>query len=180
MSQQSDNANTLAATNASQPSVSSCSAGAKGSDVGAAQPSISRSNISPIVTEVLEFGRIPKRCKRPITEEEQEENALANRYYKQKQSLSHLDRLRLDELTEESKKKKKKKEAEAQANQKKEPDVQALVAEILEFGRMPKEIYNPMTQEKQKESKLALRYRKKKKIFLTWTGKNLPRSQEEQ
>ena len=94
MSQQSDNANNFAATSASQPSASSCSAGATGSDVGAAQPGI--------VKEVLEFGRIPREIKRPITEEEQ------------------------------------------------------------------------------KEVKLAKRYRKKRKIFLTWTAKNLPRSQNQE
>ena len=102
---------------------------------------------------------------------------MADRYRKKKRALSDLDRLRLDEFAEEPKKrlrldelakkskKKKRKEAEAPATKKKEAYVQALVAEILEFGRTPKEIKNPMTKEKPKESELALRSRKIKRIF---------------
>ena len=65
--------NNLATTSASQPSASSCSGGARGSDAGDRQPAINRSNLSPIVTEVLEFGRIPKQIKRPRTKDERED-----------------------------------------------------------------------------------------------------------
>ena len=69
-------------------------------DVGAPQPGMSHSNISKIVTEVLEFGRIPVRKKNPRTEEEREENILAIRLSKKKKSLTDLEKLELAALTE--------------------------------------------------------------------------------
>ena len=118
MSLQSDNvaevsevtADNLAATSASQPSASSCSGGARGSDAGDRQPAINRSNLSPIVTEVLEFGRIPKQIKRPTTKEDHDEISLANRLRKKKQSLSDLDRLQLEQLKENNEQAKAEKE----------------------------------------------------------------------
>ena len=65
--------NNLATTSASQPSASSCSGGARGSDAGDPQPAINRSNLSPIVTEVLEFEPIPKQIKRPRTKDERDD-----------------------------------------------------------------------------------------------------------
>ena len=78
--------NNLAATSASQPSASRCSGGARGSDAGVPQPGINRSNLSPIVTEVLDFGRIPKQIKRPTTKEDRDENNLAQRLQKKNKS----------------------------------------------------------------------------------------------
>ena len=75
------------------------------SDVGAPQPGMSRSNISPIVTEILELGRIPKRLHRGLgasTKEERDEDLLAQRYAKKTKHLSDLDRLQLATLPEES------------------------------------------------------------------------------
>ena len=92
--------NNLATTSASQPSASSCSGGARGSDAGDPQPAINRSNLSPIVTEVLEFGRIPKQIKRPTTKEDHDENSLANRLSKKKKSLSDIDKAQLEQLKE--------------------------------------------------------------------------------
>ena len=77
-------ADNLAATSASQPSASSCSGGARGSDAGVPQPAINRSNLSPIVTEILEFGRIPEQIKRPTPKEDHDENNLAKRFSKKK------------------------------------------------------------------------------------------------
>jgi len=74
----------LAATSASQPSASSSLAGARGSDAGAPQPGMSPSNISPIVTEVLQFGWIPVEMKHPRTKEEREESAFADCLRKKK------------------------------------------------------------------------------------------------
>ena len=95
----------LAATSASQPSASNSFAGARGSDAGAPQPGMSPSNISTIVTEVLEFGRIPVEIRHPRTKEEREETLLALGL--RKKYLSDLDRLQIAALTEESKEKKK-------------------------------------------------------------------------
>ena len=88
--------NNLATTSASQPSASSCSGGARGSDAGDPQPAINRSNLNPIVTEVLEFGRIPQRVKRPTTKEERKENNLADRLNKKRKSLHDLDNRQLE------------------------------------------------------------------------------------
>ena len=94
-------------TGASQPDASSSVAAARGSDAPAPQPGMSPSNISPIVTEVLEFGRIPVEIKHPRTKEEREESALAQGLRKKKKYLTDLDRLQLAALTEDSKEKKK-------------------------------------------------------------------------
>ena len=67
----------LAATTDSQPSASSFSADASGSDAQAPHPGKSPSHISSIVTEVLEFGRIPKEIRNPRTQEERDESLLA-------------------------------------------------------------------------------------------------------
>ena len=92
--------NNLTTTSASQPSANSCSGGARGSDAGDRQPAINRSNLSPIVTEVLEFGRIPQQIKRPTTKEDHDENNLANRLSKKKKSLSDVDKRQLELLKE--------------------------------------------------------------------------------
>ena len=91
-------ADSLAATSASQPSASSCSGDARGSDVGAPQPGISRSNISPIVTEVLKFKRIPKKIKRPRTKEQREEIVCKVLKSTADSALSELDFDTLDKI----------------------------------------------------------------------------------
>jgi len=102
---------------------------------------MSHSNISPIVTEVLEFGRTPVQKKNPRTEEEREENMLAIRLSKKKKSLTDLDRLQLAALTER--------------RERKQPQVESLLNEVRQLGYYPKETRaNPV------ECSLAMRLRR--------------------
>ena len=72
-------------------------------------------NLSPIVTEVLEFGRIPQQIKRPTTKGDHDENNLANRLRKKQKSLSELDKLQLEQLKENNVQAKAEARAEAKA-----------------------------------------------------------------
>ena len=65
-----------------------------------AKPGDNAANLSPIVTEVLAFGRIPKQIKRPTTKEDHDENNLANRLSKKQKSLSDVDKRQLELLKE--------------------------------------------------------------------------------
>ena len=82
----------LAATTDSQPSASSFSADASGSDAHAPQHGKSPSSTS----KVSEFGRIPKEIGNPRTQEERDESLLAQSLRKKKKYLSDLDKLPLD------------------------------------------------------------------------------------
>jgi len=149
----------MAATSASQPSASSSSADARGSDVGAPQPGMSHSNISPIVTEVLEFGRIPMQKKNPRTKEVREETSLAQRLSKKKKSLTDLDRLQLAALTEEREAEEKKtadREKLEELQQLREQSLgESLLNEVRQLGYYPKETRaNPV------ECSLAMRLRR--------------------
>ena len=67
------------------------------------------------MTEVLEFGRIPKQIKRPTTKEDHYENKLANRLCKKKKSLPDLDKRQLEQLEENEKQAKAEATAETKA-----------------------------------------------------------------
>ena len=88
----------IAGTPDETPSASSSLVAASGSDVGAPQPGISRSNISPIVTEVLKFKRIPKKIKRPRTKEQREEIVCKVLKSTADSALSELDFDTLDKI----------------------------------------------------------------------------------
>ena len=105
-----------------------------------------------ILEAVRKLGRKPIEVKNPQTEAERDESKLALRYRKQKKELL---RSTIEEV-----------ESEYAAKH-------ALDASILEavrtLGRKPIEVKDPQTEAERDETKLAIRYRKKKKLLLRST-----------
>ena len=64
----------------------------------ALRPSISSPAAAAMVRDVLEFGRIPIKRKQPSTDEQRQENVLAQRLIKHKKHMSEDDARQLDEL----------------------------------------------------------------------------------
>jgi len=88
----------------------------------ALRPSISSPAAAAMVRDVLEFGRIPIKRKQPSTDEQRQENVLAQRLIKHKKHMSEDDARQLDELP---------------TTPKERPTAQDLMTRVRELGHYP-------------------------------------------